>query len=108
MPIGHTKSLTMKAIREKASTLKEICVLYGMGSFFRSNSFNDLDLVAVVDCGRGELADTAKRIHSAFRELGARLGVPIDLTIFTPTEFSRAPLRDMSTLVKLYDPALSE
>src|SRR5271157_376898 len=35
--------------------------------------------------------------------LGFQLGVPIDLTIFTPTEFSSAPLRDMPTLVMLYN-----
>lgn len=83
--------------------LEAILALYGMGSFFRSDTFNDLDLVAVVDCSLSELVDQAERIHSAFRNLGAQLGVPIDLTIFTPSEFLSAPLRDMSTLKKLYD-----
>jgi hypothetical protein len=96
------KNSTTKAIRQRASALKAIRALYGMGSFFRGDSFNDLDLVAVVDCSCDELVDHAKQIHSAFRDLGAQLGLLIDLTIFTPTEFSSAPLRDMSTLVKLY------
>jgi len=70
--------------------------------FFRGGAFKDLDLVAVVDCARDELAQQAERIHSSFRELGAQLGLIIDLTIFTPAEFSSAPLRDMATLVQLY------
>ena len=78
----------MRAIQQKASVLNAICALYGMGSFFRSNSFNDLDLVAVVDCDRDELVEHSRRIHSAFRNLGLQLRVPIDLTIFTPIEFS--------------------
>lgn len=71
-PIGPMKSSTTKAIQQKASTLEAICAVYGMGSFFRGKTFNDLDLVAVLDCNRDELAGHAKRVHSAFRDLGHR------------------------------------
>ena len=77
-------------------------MLYGMGSFFRGNRFKDLDLVAVVDCIGGELAQQGTQIHRAFRELGLQLDLLIDLTILTPTEFSSAPLRDMASLVEVY------
>jgi len=74
-----------------------------MGSFFHGRSFNDVDLVAVVDCGQDELLQQGARIRGAFRDLSVLLGLIIDLTIFTPTEFSGAPLRDMSSLVPLYE-----
>jgi len=92
----------MKEIQQKASTLSKIHLLYGMGSFFRDECFNDIDLVAIVDCSKGELLNEATAIRTAFYNVGQLFGVHIDLTILTPSEFSDAPLRDMETLFKLY------
>lgn len=91
------------AIRQKASTLTAVKSVYGIGSFFHKRSFNDLDLVAVVDCRNDELVQHGAQIRGAFRDLSTTLGISVDLTIFTLSEFARGPLRHMSSLVPIYE-----
>jgi hypothetical protein len=92
-----------KEIREQASKLEFVLALYGMGSFFHGTIYKDLDLVAVIECSQNELPNRAAQVHREFRELSVKLGISVDLTVLTPSEFASAPLRDMATLVKLYE-----
>jgi hypothetical protein len=96
------KSSIVTAIRQKASEHGDLQAVYGMGSFFRGDKFRDLDLVAIVTCTTVTLRQQAELIRRTFNDLGVVVGVPIDLTIFTPAEFSERPLRDMSTLIAIY------
>lgn len=95
----------MRGVQQEASEHREIRALFGMGSYFRGRRFQDVDLVAVVDCSEDELVTSAERIRSDFRDLSVDLGCIIDLMIFTSTEFASGPLRDMATLVELYQRA---
>ena len=56
----------MRAIRKKASAVEGVRTLYGMGSFFYHTHFNDVDLVAVVDCSKDQLLNVANEIQKSF------------------------------------------
>jgi hypothetical protein len=89
-------------IQQRASKLDSLKALYGMGSYFSSDQFHDIDFVAVVDCPPAHLTEVGRRIRFFLGELRAEFHAPIDVTIFTSSEFGRKPLRDFSTLVPLY------
>jgi hypothetical protein len=72
-----------------------------MGSYFHAKHFNDLDLVVVVR-PTPSLAQLGRKIRAALEPLGARIGVPLDITIFTESEFIGKPLRDMEMLVPVH------
>lgn len=76
--------------------------LYGMGSYFRGTPFRDLDFVAVVSCERDELVEVGRLVRSSLAAFGSKVGVPIDVSVFTVREFQRRPHRDMPTLVLLH------
>jgi predicted nucleotidyltransferase len=91
----------MKAIQQKASTLN-VKALYGLGSYFRGKQFRDVDFVVVVDCEQESLLAISQQMRCLLGKLQTELCAPIDVTIFTASEFEQQPLRDMSSLVPLY------
>jgi hypothetical protein len=76
-----------------------------MGSYFKRSTFEDIDLVVVVDCQTTRLMESARLVRDTFCDLEQLAKTRLDLTIFTPSEFSSAPLRDMATLEPLYERA---
>lgn len=96
------RSAIKREIQQRASGLEAIIEVYGMGSFFRGAVFQDIDLVIVVNCERDALLRSANAIRGAFSDLSTKLTTPIDLTILTESELASCPLRDMSSLAKVY------
>jgi len=90
------------AIQQRVSKLNGLQALYGMGSFFRGESYSDIDFVAVVDCQRDALVELGQQIRGAVHEECAALGAATDVIVFTAEEFHSKPLRDMSSLVQVY------
>ncbi len=76
-------------------------VIYGFGSFFRREAFNDIDLAVVLSESDYYELESYYALRMEIDNLGARLGVAFDLSIFTEEEFGTQPLRDMSQLVFL-------
>ena len=78
--------------------LHEVSQVYGFGSFFRGEDFNDIDLVFVVSGSGGTLLDTSRAIRKRMAVLSLRLGYKVDLLVLTDREMAEEPLRDMSSL----------
>jgi predicted nucleotidyltransferase len=90
----------IRTIRQKAQKLEGVTAIYGMGSYFRGEPFNDVDLVVVVRRSL-DLATLGARIRTALLPLSDIVGRRIDITIFTESEFAAEPLRDMASLVPI-------
>ena len=74
-----------------------------MGSYFHGPTFADLDLVVVVAPAATPLAVLGSAVRAKLAPLSEIVGVPLDISIFTETEFAGRPLREMHTLVLLFD-----
>lgn len=75
---------------------------WGFGSFFRSSTYSDIDVLVVVECERDVLLDVSCTLRLAFDDMKAAMGVSLDLLILTSREFQERPLREMDELVPLY------
>lgn len=82
-------------ILDECSGLKSV---WGFGSYFRGGAFNDVDLLAVVDCDRVELLAITRQVQKRFLELERELGMELHLLVLTSEEFLERPLRDMHQL----------
>lgn len=74
-----------------------------MGSYFHAPTFADLDLVVVVAPSAMPLAVLGSAVRAKLAPLSEMVGVPLDISIFTEAEFAGRPLRDMHTLVLLFN-----
>lgn len=91
----------LTAIAQMQSALPEGCELYGIGSFFDGRKiYRDVDLVVVVSDSLTPARSTKDFRHAAVIA-AQELGVQLDVTVFTKSEFVANPLRDMSNLVLL-------
>jgi predicted nucleotidyltransferase len=79
----------------------EIVGIWGFGSFFRSNNFNDVDILVIVECKNVELLNVTKIIRANFQTVARELRCSLDVTILTQREFEEQPLREMDQLVHL-------
>jgi hypothetical protein len=89
-------------LRQVVAARDTVVGLYGMGSFFRGRPYNDIDFVVVLSCRIDKFLGEAKSIRTELRAIGDSLGERFDVTISTVSEFASAPLRDMGTLVAIY------
>lgn len=93
----------MKERHSELSRVEALHSLYGMGSFFRNAATHrDVDLVAVLDCETDQLLSVSDIVREVCRDLDWGSVQPIEVTIFTLSEFGAGPLQDMETLVPLY------
>ncbi|WP_163229546.1 hypothetical protein [Caulobacter rhizosphaerae] len=92
----------IETTRKMAQALDGVSAIYGMGSYFLEQPFNDVDLVVIVSPTKRPLAALGSEIRTALAPLSQITGAPLDITIFTETEFFTRPLRDMHTLVPIY------
>lgn len=88
-----------------AQALDGVSAVYGMGSYFREEPFNDVDLVVVVAPTTCPLAALGSKIRAGLAPLTQIFDAPLDIIIFTEIEFANRPLRDMHTLVPIYSAA---
>lgn len=91
------------ATRKLARSLEGVQAIYGMGSYFHGATFADLDLVVVVTPSTTPLAALGSVVRATLAPLSTIASAPLDISIFTETEFAARPLRDMHTLVLLFD-----
>ena len=82
----------------------DIKYVFGFGSFFRNEiQFSDIDILVVIrDCTEDGL-DVFYRFRDHLPKLRRCYGIYYDLLIFTEKEFSFGPLRDMNSLVSIYE-----
>jgi hypothetical protein len=76
--------------------------VYGFGSFFRDDVFNDVDLLFVLTPQTHALLPAFYRIRNALDGVSSELNIKIDLTVLTSSEFMERPLREMDSLVTLF------
>ncbi|MFJ3050768.1 nucleotidyltransferase domain-containing protein [Pseudomonas nitroreducens] len=84
------------------SKLLYIDAVFGFGSFFRSEKYNDIDLAIIINCPREQQLENLNKIIDTSRSLSKEINIPIDITPFTRAEFAENPLREMSSLVTIY------
>lgn len=76
--------------------------VWGFGSYFRGEAYDDVDVLIVLRCSHEELTGQTRSLRSAFLIAERELKLQFDLLFLTPEEFSSRPLRDMDQLVPLY------
>ena len=99
--IGPIIDEIKKEIRSTITGWPDICAAYGFGSFFRSEPFNDIDVLLVVQPVGPSSLRTYYNLKTAFDGLSERFGIQFDITVLTEREFSERPLRDMDSLVPI-------
>lgn len=90
------------AILSITSIEAQLDAVFGFGSFFRGESFRDIDVLAVTSRRNTETLRTYYLVSDALNSISVRAGCPVHLTVFTPDEFSARPLRDMNELQILW------
>jgi predicted nucleotidyltransferase len=88
-------------IRSILQKLPEIQGVYGFGSFFRGQFFNDIDLLFVLRCNDEALLAASKEIRFLISDTSRKLGVTLHPLILTEREIEESPLRDMHELTPL-------
>lgn len=76
--------------------------MYGFGSFFRGEPFNDVDILAVASVGNSEVLRTYYKVSTALRSIRSELTRPCHLTLMTHEEFASRPMRHMNELQCLW------
>lgn len=94
-PIIEKMRTEIQSIRQERH---EVSQVYGFGSFFRGEDFNDIDLLFVISGSEERLLDTSRAIRHRMAALSKKLGCTIDPLVLTEREMAEEPLRDMSSL----------
>ncbi|WP_281841546.1 hypothetical protein [Sinisalibacter aestuarii] len=92
--LGKVK-VEIRSILQKRPEIQEV---YGFGSFFRNQSFNDIDLLFVLRGDNVSLLVASKEIRSLIFDTSRKLGITLDPLILTERELEESPLRDMHEL----------
>ncbi len=92
-----------REIRNIAIKLHEIRSAHGFGSAFRSNQYNDIDLLVVFEKNSSEAFDEYIAFLKIVDCLKKKLGVKVDVTALTAGEAARNPLNESDHLVPLYE-----
>lgn len=101
MNTGTIRKKIKMEIRSRLQDKSEIFGIFGFGSFFRCDSFNDVDVLVVVDDHCAYPLRVFYEVKSVLDEIGLRYGVPIDITYLSYTEYSRKPLLESDNLVAI-------
>jgi predicted nucleotidyltransferase len=82
------------------ATLRDIYGVYGFGSFFRGDQYNDIDILIVAS---PVCEDTLSLFYLAKERLQEiDQSVDIDITLLTYSEFLTKPLLEMDSLTEIY------
>lgn len=79
----------------------DVIAVHGIGSFFRSQTANDVDLVLVLRNGTADPGAAHVELHDMFRKLGNQMGVTFDLTVLLESELAQRLLVEQNSLVEL-------
>ena len=101
MNTGTIRKEIKTAIRLRLQGKPEIFGVFGFGSFFRCDRFNDVDVLVVVDDHCKHPLKVFYDVKHILDEVGLKYGIPIDITYLSYTEYSRKPLRESDNLVPI-------
>jgi predicted nucleotidyltransferase len=90
------------AIQTITSVENRLEAVFGFGSFFRGELFNDLDLLAVAAKNATDNLETYYKLVTAIEPVAAKLGCSLDLTLLTSDEFATRPLMHMDELRRVW------
>lgn len=79
-----------------------INAVYGFGSFFRGEAYNDIDVVAVASPLCRNYLSTYFEFRNKIDSVGTQLDVTFDITFLTEREFAERPLLEMDQLVEVF------
>jgi predicted nucleotidyltransferase len=102
MNSGPTLAGIKKGIQSIVEKIPPVLSVWGFGSFYRNEPFNDVDIVMVLHCSRELLLGLVKDVKGNLAKLEDQIGVKFDVLIMTPDEFESRPLRDMDQLAHIY------
>lgn len=90
-----------KEIRCIQREVPEVLDVYGFGSFFRGETFNDIDVLFVLRCEFGRILPASKRLRWMVVNLSAEFGQTFHSLVLTEREFEARPLRDMHEIIRI-------
>ena len=93
-----------REIRHIQREVPEVLGIYGFGSFFRGQEFNDIDIIFVLRCEFGRILPASKKLRGMVLNLSAVFGETFHSLILTEGEFEGHPLRDMHELIRISEP----
>jgi predicted nucleotidyltransferase len=100
MNSGHIIKKIKKEIQSITAELHDIYGVYGFGSFFRSDRYNDIDILIVAS---PVCEDTLSLFYLAKERLQEiDQSIDIDITLLTYSEFLTKPLLEMDSLTEIY------
>ncbi|MDD2449563.1 MAG: hypothetical protein PHS42_05295 [Sulfurimonas sp.] len=88
-------------IRHIHTSKPELVSVFGFGSFFRTDTPSDCDLLLVVKDDSSDLGKLHAELSSVFLILGKRISIDFDLTILTEKEHARKPLLEHKNLIPI-------
>ena len=101
MTIGPTINVIRKEIQNIITRLPDVDSAFGFGSFFRSEPYNDIDLLFVLKSNCASNLLVFYDLQRIVLILEDCYQVRIDFTVLTQREFGEGPLRDMDSLLRL-------
>jgi predicted nucleotidyltransferase len=101
MNSGLTKNQIQIELSSALIGILELEAVFGFGSFFRGEPFNDVDLAIVFSENCENALGVFEQIMLRLKVAEDRLGVHLHVTPFTAKEFSERPLRDHDRLVPI-------
>jgi hypothetical protein len=75
--------------------------IFGFGSFFRGEPFNDVDLLFVFFGSTEDIITATARVSAICGLVENYISVPVHFLLLTEREFDEQPLRDMDQLQPL-------
>ncbi len=108
MNTGTIRRKIKTEIRSRLQNRLEIFGIFGFGSFFRCDNFNDVDVLVVVNDDCEYPLKFFYDVKNVLDEIGLIFGVPIDITYLSYTEYSRKPLRESDSLVPISNEKLNK
>lgn len=97
------KDSIIELISTALLTENNIVEVYGFGSFFRSNTFNDIDIAIVTNSTKDNLLETYYSTEKIMEKVSLNIGIKIDFLLFTKEEFEQKPLLEsdrMTTILR--------
>jgi predicted nucleotidyltransferase len=101
MNSGITKNQIKIELSRSLEGISEVEAVFGFGSFFRDEPFNDVDLALVFSDNCVDPLPAFERVMSRLKAAEENLGVRLHVTPLTAKEFQERPLLDHERLVPL-------
>ena len=102
MSTGLTRNQIRGRLAALFAGLEGIQAAYGFGSFFRSGTYADIDIVVVFGPTCLEPLPVFNVLLTLTDKLSETIGVRIDITPLTDREFNQKPLLESDSLIPIY------